>query len=395
MAELAEKVLEAGRKGSIANIKAVAVYCGTQSSNNLAFDVAIVRLGKFMAEHGMTLVFGGIDEGPMKLLADTVMDAGGETIGVYEPGSPVDMSYKRASHLVVTYSPSERKSEMRLLADAIVALPGGLDTIDELMDSLVTRGADYDGHEKPVGVLNVNGYYDKFLEFVEHARKTGFMDDEAASMLQCGSTPEELFALMAEKLPPPVDGAGMPENDINALWRAMELNAGMHGRSCGAPFANAFYRRARHYPLASWRKASREIAYRMLMWVNTMDEGIYRSLDCSDFMEFEWQELLTINPQILRHPKFPWDSIHPLEILHVVNMDMRCLAYVDDKEFVRDLPYSYAKEDYWSKKDIETALQMGKPEFAAWLKVAINGRRYALRSRGRSGGRQDERRRKA
>ena len=190
------------RAGKMDRIRAVAVYCGSRSASAPAFDEAAAGLGRFLAAHGMTLVFGGSNVGTMKLLADTVLDAGGEVVGVFTESLPPGLAYARATRLVVARSLAERKKEMISLADALVALPGGLGTLDELFDALALRHVKRGGHKKPVGVLNVGGYYDGLLGFVEHARKVGFMTNSAAQTLLSGRTPEELFARLAGSLPP-------------------------------------------------------------------------------------------------------------------------------------------------------------------------------------------------
>ena len=186
----------------LGRIKKVAVYCGSKSVKNPVFDEAVVAFGRFLASHGMTLVFGGSNVGTMKRLADTVLAGGGKVVGVFPTNLPQNLVHPGLTELVVTHSLAERKREMIARADALVALPGGLGTLDELFDALALRRVKHGGHRKPVGVLNVAGYYDPLLAFIEQTNKIGFSSKSAAQTLQSGRTPEELFKRLAGSLPP-------------------------------------------------------------------------------------------------------------------------------------------------------------------------------------------------
>lgn len=193
-------------KKHLDRIKRVAVYCGSRSPENPAFEEAVIGLGRFIAEHGMILVFGGSNVGMMKKLADAALAAGGKVVGVFTSNLPMSLAHPGLSELVVTRSLAERKKEMIERADVLVALPGGLGTLDELFDSLALRRVKVGGHKKPIGVLNVNGYYDKLLEFLIQTRDMGFSSNAAAQTLLSGKTPEELFDRLVGSLPPKVNG---------------------------------------------------------------------------------------------------------------------------------------------------------------------------------------------
>ena len=355
---------------SLERIKSVAVYCGSRSPSDSAFADAAVELGRFIAEQGMTLVFGGSSVGTMKTLADAVLAAGGKAVGVFTTNLPMSLAYQGLTELVVTRSLAERKKEMIDRADALVALPGGLGTLDELFDALALRRVKTGGHKKPIGVLNVNGYYDKLLDFIIQTRNVGFSSNAAAQTLLSGKTPAELFERLAGSLPPMVDDAAK-KGDLKALWRKMKRNKAKYGIPGGSPFANAFYEVARYYPLESWRKAGREIAFQMLMWTEELDQEISWNLDCSSFDEWDWAELCAINPLLLGHPQCS-KEMHPLDVLHCINNDLRCLACVDMDEFMPQLLPEYGTEYPWSPKDAQVARDMGINVFADWLE------RYAL-----------------
>jgi hypothetical protein len=184
----------------IEKIKSVAVYCGSRKSADASFEDAAAGLGRFIAERGMTLVFGGSNVGTMKTLADAALAAGGRVVGVFVANLPMSIAHRGLAELAVAQSFAERKKEMIRRADALVALPGGLGTLDELFDALALRHAGV--HGKPVGVLNVNGYYDGLLDFISHTRDAGFTSAGAARSLVSGKTPEELFARLACPLAP-------------------------------------------------------------------------------------------------------------------------------------------------------------------------------------------------
>lgn len=335
---------------------------------------AAAELAKFIASHGMTLIFGGSNVGTMKTVADAALAAGGKVVGVFTTNLPMSLAHPGLTELVVTHSLAERKREMIERADALIALPGGLGTLDELFDALALRRVKNGGHKKPVGVLNVNGYYDSLLDFIIQTRDAGFSSASAAQTLVSGRTPEELFDRLAGSLPPAIGDEGK-KNDLKALWREMKRDKAKHGNPGGSPFANAFYEAARCHPLASWRKAGREIAYQMLMWVEDIDKGISENLDCSSFDEFDWAELFMVNPLLLGHPQCPKD-LHPLDVLYCINSDVRCLQYVDMDKLVPELLPEYATEYTWSHKTMEAAREMGAMAFADWLE------RYAFPRKG-------------
>ena len=332
---------------------------------NPAFEDAAIRLGRFIAEHGMTLVFGGSNVGTMKTVADAALSAGGKVVGVFTTNLPMSLAHPGLTELVVTHSLAERKREMIERADALLALPGGLGTLDELFDALALRRVKNGGHKKPVGVLNVNGYYDPLLDFIIQTRNAGFSSGSAAQTLVSGRTPEELFDRLVGSMPPMISDE-VKKDDLKTLWREMKRNKAKYGNPGGSPFANAFYDVARYYPLASWQKAGREIAYQMLMWVEDLDNEISENLDCSSFNEFDWAELFMMRPLLLGHPQCPKD-LHPLDVLYCINRDIRCIQHVNIDEFVSELQPEYAAEYAWSPKDVEKARTMGADAFADWL----------------------------
>lgn len=172
-------------------IHSVAVYCGSHTPKSPVYIQAAADLGSYIAEHGMTLVFGGSGIGTMKALADAALAKGGKVIGVFTNDLTREILHPHLTETVIKPNLAERKAEMIRLADALIALPGGLGTLDELFDAVVKRLLKRGGHRDPVGVLNVNGYYDSLLTFLDRSVLDGFTTTRP---LLVGRTPEELFA---------------------------------------------------------------------------------------------------------------------------------------------------------------------------------------------------------
>ena len=173
-------------------IKNVAVYLGSADVHNQVFRQAVVDLANFLADHNMTLVFGGSSCGMMKLLADTMLEHNGKVIGIFTKSLPEKFIRHDLTESVITENLAERKAEMLRRADAIVALPGSIGTLDELFDALAQKklGA---VSQSPIGVLNIDGFFDPLFELLKKSKEAGFTSQKAFAMLHCGRTPEELF----------------------------------------------------------------------------------------------------------------------------------------------------------------------------------------------------------
>ncbi len=184
----------------LARIKTVAVYCGAHSVDDPVFDKAVVALGNFLAEHQMTLVFGGSNVGTMKLLADTVLERGGKVVGIFTENLTEKLLHPGLTESYTAETLTERKAEMLKRVDAVIALPGSFGTWDELFDALALRKVGKGGHKCPIGVLNVNGYYDLLLKFIEQSVKVGFTTPKFAGLLKSGRTVDELFVQLAGNL---------------------------------------------------------------------------------------------------------------------------------------------------------------------------------------------------
>ncbi len=158
----------------MSNINAVCVYCGSSPGTDPAFVAAAQSLGKALADNRIRLIYGGGSVGLMGALADAVMAHGGLTTGIIpEFLMRREQPRRLAQELIVTRDMHERKHRMFERADAFVALPGGIGTLEELVEQM-TR-AQLGRHRKPILLANIAGYWDPLLTLVEHMRAQQFM----------------------------------------------------------------------------------------------------------------------------------------------------------------------------------------------------------------------------
>jgi len=187
-------------------LKRVCVYCGSGVGGQDGYAEAARGLGRALVERGIGLVFGGGRIGMMGVLAQTVLQGGGEAIGVI----PKDLMDKGlgltcVTSLRVVETMHARKALMAELADAFIALPGGFGTAEEFFEALTW--AQLGLHTKPCGLLNVKGYFDHLIRFVDHAVQEQFIDRPHRDLLLVADTPEALLARLDVWTPPPVDKA--------------------------------------------------------------------------------------------------------------------------------------------------------------------------------------------
>jgi uncharacterized protein (TIGR00730 family) len=176
-------------------VQRACIFCGSSPGARPAYTEAAEDLGMLLVQNGITLVFGGATVGLMGRIADTVVSEGGEAIGVI-PQALVDreIAHLGLTDLHVVDTMHERKQRMADLSDAFVALPGGLGTLDELFE-IYTWGQ-LGMHRKPVGLMNVEGYFDGLVGFLEHAVAERFVREDHRDMLIV----EEEPAPMLERL---------------------------------------------------------------------------------------------------------------------------------------------------------------------------------------------------
>jgi uncharacterized protein (TIGR00730 family) len=178
------------------DLRSVTVYCGSNAGADPAYAEATRGLARLLVDSDIRIVYGGASLGLMGVLADTAMEAGGEVIGIM-PQALFDreIGHRGVSDLRVVASMHERKALMAELADGFIALPGGIGTLEELIE--VYTWSQLGIHRKPLGVLNVNGYYDKLAGFLDDAVHQRFLPAQHRDVLIFEPDPETLLARMA------------------------------------------------------------------------------------------------------------------------------------------------------------------------------------------------------
>jgi uncharacterized protein (TIGR00730 family) len=181
----------------------VCVYAGSNPGSDPAYAEATRALGAELAARGIGLVYGGGKVGLMGVIADTVLAAGGEAIGVM-PQALIDreIGHPGLTELKVVHSMHERKALMAELGDAFVALPGGIGTLEELIE--VYTWSQLGIHDKACGVLNVRGYYDGLATLLDHAVAEGFLRAQHRAVLSFAEDPAHLLDALAAYEPPSV-----------------------------------------------------------------------------------------------------------------------------------------------------------------------------------------------
>lgn len=186
------------------SMRRICVFCGSNPGSNPEYCRAARELGEELARRGLGLVYGGAGIGCMGAVADAVLAAGGEAIGVMPRNLlEKEIAHKGLSELRVVESMHERKALMAELADAFIALPGGMGTLEEIFE--VATWAQLGLHKKPCGLLDVAGYYAPLTAFLDHVRDECFMRPEHRAMILRASTPEELLGLFDTYTPPLVE----------------------------------------------------------------------------------------------------------------------------------------------------------------------------------------------
>jgi uncharacterized protein (TIGR00730 family) len=179
----------------------VCVFCGSRPGRGSAYGEAARALGCALADRGVGLVFGGAKVGLMGAVADAVLARGGEAIGVI-PGFMVDreLAHPGLTALHTVRTMHERKALMAELSDGFVALPGGIGTFEELFEAWTW--AQIGVHRKPVGLLNVAGYYEPLAAFLQHVWAEGFLREPHGEAVLLEAEPVRLLDRLVEWVPP-------------------------------------------------------------------------------------------------------------------------------------------------------------------------------------------------
>lgn len=189
-------------------MKSLCVFCGANAGNKPVYRAAAENLGRRLAGRGIQLIYGGGNVGLMGAVADACLDAGGTVIGVIPQalmgkeveGRPVD--HRTLTRLEVVDSMHTRKARMAELAEGFIAMPGGFGTFEEYCEILTWAQLGF--HVKPIGLLNIAGYYDPLLAMFDHAAAEGFLRAQNRAMALSDSDPESLLAAMLAFRPEPV-----------------------------------------------------------------------------------------------------------------------------------------------------------------------------------------------
>ncbi|MFD2248586.1 TIGR00730 family Rossman fold protein [Pontibacter ruber] len=176
-------------------MRSIGVFCGANSGLNEVYSQAAAQLGELMAQQSIKLVYGGGNVGLMGVIADAVLASGGTAVGVI-PQSLVDreVAHRGIQELVVVQTMHERKAIMAARSDAFVAMPGGFGTFDEICEIITWNQLGI--IKKPVAFFNINGYYDRFFEMIDHTVAEGFVKKDQRENIIVESDP----AVLLEKL---------------------------------------------------------------------------------------------------------------------------------------------------------------------------------------------------
>ena len=167
-------------------INSIAVYLGATLPQNPAYTDAVRELGTELARRSITLVFGGSREGTMTVLADAVLGNGGKAVGVFTRSLPMNLLYPGLTETIITDDLAERKAGMFARADAVIGMPGSFGTWDELFDVLERSKIEMINgrNPKPIGILNLNGFYDGLAALLQRSMDEGFTSSKYKNLLR-------------------------------------------------------------------------------------------------------------------------------------------------------------------------------------------------------------------
>lgn len=177
--------------------KSVCVFAASSMSLDHSYLDAAFRVGQLLGEAGWRLVFGGGAHGLMGAVARGVHDTNGHVLGIIpERLDHPHIAYDQADEWIVTADLRDRKALMEDRSDAFIVLPGGVGTLEEVMETITMRQLDF--HRKPIVILNTNGYYDTLLQFFDHMVNESFLKVDHMQLFQVVADPEEAIAAIAQ-----------------------------------------------------------------------------------------------------------------------------------------------------------------------------------------------------
>jgi len=181
-------------------MKRLAVYCGSSLGVDPTYREKAIKLGEMMVKENCGLVYGGGAIGIMGAIADSVLKHGGSASGVIPKFlDQIEITHNGLTELYVSENMPERKNKMYELADGFVALPGGIGTLEELFEVYTWRQLKI--HDKPIGILNINGYYDHLIAHINHMVSEGFLQKKHTELIFVRNEPRELLNEMLKVIP--------------------------------------------------------------------------------------------------------------------------------------------------------------------------------------------------
>lgn len=184
-------------------MKSITVFCGSSFGSEEVYKEQATLLGQTLAKRGIQLIYGGADVGLMGAVADGALNAGGKVIGVLPHFlQSKEIAHKRLTELVLVETMHERKTKMNELCDGVIVLPGGYGTLEEFFEMITW--AQLGLHQKPIGLLNINGFYDDLIRMVQAMVDKGFLKEVNRDMMLIGDNIEELLEMMGNYKAPTV-----------------------------------------------------------------------------------------------------------------------------------------------------------------------------------------------
>ncbi|GJL62703.1 MAG: cytokinin riboside 5'-monophosphate phosphoribohydrolase [Nitrospirales bacterium] len=180
-------------------MKRLCVFCGSTKGSQAVYEQAARQLGQLLVQREIGLVYGGGNIGLMGVIAETVFQAGGEVIGIIPAAlAEKELAFQELTDLRIVQTMHERKALMEQLSDGFMALPGGYGTLEEICE--MVTWAQLNIHHKPCGLLNVQGFYDSLLAFMDHQVQQGFVTSNNRALILQDQDPIRLLDQMNEKV---------------------------------------------------------------------------------------------------------------------------------------------------------------------------------------------------
>ncbi len=181
-------------------MRRICVFCGSSMGSRPEYKLAAENLGRVLADNNIGLVYGGANVGLMKIIADAMLLKEAEVIGVM-PHHLVnrEVAHVKLTEMIIVDTMAERKEQMVTLSDGFIALPGGFGTLDELSEILTFNQLRIS--DKPLGILNISGYFDLLLRFLDHAVEEGYVREEHRNNLIVSDNIADLMQLMQQYKP--------------------------------------------------------------------------------------------------------------------------------------------------------------------------------------------------